>query len=504
MLAGRVRPPAISLGNEKILTRHAAALALSGFFRMSPERFQTVDALVRDFERPAATVDVAGFLWVQRARLEAALRAVLPDEAAEAVGLTDGTWIERIAGNSSRLARAEAEVASDYQSITRLEADAAQRGDYRTAAWARARAKTIAGEDVLTFLSRKVVIPKYGFPVDVVELDTHRTRRDRAASEVALQRDLGIAIAEFAPSNSLIANKRTWTSYGLKRVAEREWPRYYYRRCRKDNVFSRWAPGENEPTIPCGHQVPRAEYVIPEFGFVTNREEPRQPTARPARAFTTRPYFVGPRGPEPNVVEWGPLNLHKAAPGLMVVLCEGRRDEGFYVCGDCGAGFRRLRTPHETPLGLPCRGRMSQVALGHEFVTDVIQLRFKGQPGTEDAVWFAHSIAYALLEGAAAILEVPTADLNATVAYGGDGMGIPPIILYDNVPGGAGLVVKIEDEVTLRTCLNAAYERVAGGCGCDEGSSCYGCLRSYRNQFAHQHLRRGAVQRYLAGVQIGR
>ena len=104
----------------------------------------------------------------------------------------------------------------------RLEADAAQHGDYRTAAWARARAKTIAEEDVPRFLSRKVVIPKYGFPVDVGELDTHRTRRGRAASEVAMQRDLSIAIAEFAPSSSLIANKWTWSSYGLKRVAARE------------------------------------------------------------------------------------------------------------------------------------------------------------------------------------------------------------------------------------------------------------------------------------------
>lgn len=33
--------------------------------------------------------------------------------------------------------------------------------------------KTIAGEQTLNFLSRKAVIPKYGFPVDVVELDTH-------------------------------------------------------------------------------------------------------------------------------------------------------------------------------------------------------------------------------------------------------------------------------------------------------------------------------------------
>ena len=39
--------------------------------------------------------------------------------------------------------------------------------------------------------------------------------------------------------------------------------------------------------------------------------------------------------------------------------------------------------------------------------------------------------------------------------------------------------------------LANARKRVRGNCGCD--SSCYGCLRSYRNQFAHPHLDRRYV-----------
>ena len=79
---------------------------------------------------------------------------------------------------------------------------AANTEDYDTAKWAKMRAKTIAEEDALSFLSRKAVIPKYGFPVDVVELDTQRTQQDQEAFEVLLQRDLSIAISEFAlPAN---------------------------------------------------------------------------------------------------------------------------------------------------------------------------------------------------------------------------------------------------------------------------------------------------------------
>ena len=62
------------------------------------------------------------------------------------------------------------------------------------------------------------------------------------------------------------------------------------------------------------------------------------------------------------------------------------------------------------------------------------------------------------------------------------------IVLYDNVPGGTGLVAQLEREEVFAAVLEHARERVRGGCGCD--SSCYGCLRSYRNQFAHPHLAR--------------
>jgi hypothetical protein len=117
-------------------------------------------------------------------------------------------------------------------------------------------------------------------------------------------------------------------------------------------------------------------------------------------------------------------------------------------------------------------------------------------------VWFAYALAYALVEGAASpeVLEVPSDDLNATVAYGSEQSLIPPIILYDNVPGGAGLVARLQDQRTFEACMKAGHRRVGGNCGCGEDTTCYGCLRSYRNQFAHQHLQRGPVLRYLEAV----
>jgi hypothetical protein len=503
MLSGKVRPPVLSLRNEKIITRHIAAVALSRFFRTFHERFETVEKLFKDLEDPSGVADFKAFLHERQAELEGSLRAIVPSDMFSETGLDNGGWIERIAGEESRFSLAEAEISSDYRIVEELETSAASKRDYRTADWAKARANTIAEEDVLSFLSRKAVIPKYGFPVDVVELDTQRTQQNQEAFEVLLQRDLSIAISEFAPTSKLVANKKEWTSYGLKRVAEKEWPRKFYKRCARHNVFFRWERGQPEPVTPCGDRLTVFEYVIPRFGFVTNRDKPREPKSRPARVFSTRPYFARPLGSDPGTITIPPnspmITMRKASPGLMVVLCEGRRGEGFYICSACGAGFRKREKAHKTPYGQDCHGTLEQVSLGHEFVTDVLQLQFHPKPdGDMEAVWFAYSLAYALVEGAAEVLEVPSTDLNATVAHGWE-QSVPPIILYDNVPGGAGLVAQLEKERVLRDCLEAAQKRVRGNCGCDEGTSCYGCLRSYRNQFAHEKLQRGAVKHYLDG-----
>lgn len=120
-------------------------------------------------------------------------------------------------------------------------------------------------------------------------------------------------------------------------------------------------------------------------------------------------------------------------------------------------------------------------------------------PSIQVSFRFTCSLAYALAEGAAEVLEVPSTDLSTTVTYS-DQHSVLPIIMYDNVPGGAGLVARLEDTEVLRACLGAAMRRVSGKCGCDEDASCYGCLRTYRNQFAHQYLQRGSVYHYLRKI----
>jgi hypothetical protein len=500
LLAGLVKPPVLGLGNEKIITRHIAAVALSKFFRSSTGRFANVQDLAGDLLQPRGLSDFRTFILDYRLDLEASLREIIP-RALSTRMLAGGYWIDCIAGNESRFECAEAELSSDYTTVMNLENSSAQAGDYDTAKWAKARRKTIADENVLTFLSRKAVIPKYGFPVDVVELDTQKTQSQSYSMDVALQRDLSIAVAEFAPSSKLIANKKAWVSYGIKRVAEKEWPRRRYKRCTKHNLFTSWNVGEQPDASHCCDRLVEGTMVVPQFGFVTDGQRPTEPASRPPRSFTTRPFFARTIGQTPEVIGFNFATITKSSPGLMVVLCEGQRGQGFYVCGQCGAGFRKRERQHRSPYRQDCRGTLEKVSLGHEFVTDVVQLQFTRHPeGETEPVWFAYSLAYALVEGAANVLEIPSTDLSATVAYVAESRSVPSIILYDNVPGGAGLVARLENQRLLRDCMEAAHHRVSGVCGCDEAASCYGCLRSYRNQFVHEKLCRGPVKDYIGHI----
>jgi hypothetical protein len=507
LLSGRTKPPSISLHNERVAERHVAAIVLSEFFRHNQNRFNKVRDLVEDWAAPSFASAVSTFLGNARQQLETDLQAVFPPHLIGRLGINDGSWMRHIAGEESRLALAEAEVASDFRLADDMEIRSRNSGQYQQAGWSQRRNTTIADEDVLSFLSRKAIIPKYGFPVDVVELDTHRTGTGQGY-DVTLARDLTIAIGEFAPTSTLVAGKREWQSYGLKKVPEKEWERKKYRVCHRHNLMVTWNEGEPAPPLSCGDSAPERKYVIPRFGFVTSTKPPRAPARRPTRLFTTRPYFLSPAGAErgENRVEGtnGPLaTIRKAIPGRMAVLSEGRRARQFYICNGCGAGFIEPCATHRTPWNSDCRGTLSRVSLGHEFVTDVVQVEFHRAPPPEDlrsdSAGLGLGIATALLEGMAEVIDVPSADLSVTIGRGGSA-GLPVIVLYDAVPRGAGLVANIEDTSVFRMSLEAAYRRVDGDCQCGEDTSCYGCLRSYRNQFAHTQLKRGPVKRYIGGI----
>ncbi len=482
-ISGKTSPPVLRIKNRKIAARHAVAVILSSYFRANRHTFGNVRSFFGD--PPAALQQLQAFIASNQATLAADL-----DQAGITQLLPPTEWVEAAVGADSQLALTQLELHSDMTNLRSLENQASSRGDHRAAQRAVDRLKTILDGDVLSYLSARAVIPKYGFPVDVVTLEPPLATSARGVG-VELARDLSIAVAEFAPGSELIANKKIWTSVGLKRVIAKEWHRSAYWRCQHHGAFSLGPPK------PCCSKMQQSEFVSPQFGFVADTST-KNPTRKPERLFATRPFFAGFDNPgQQAFTPCAALSVEKASPGKLVVLCEGRKGRGFLICPDCGAETDKLAAPHRTPLGAQCAGKPSRpVALGHEFLTDVLSATFQlPDPPCLDGRIPAWSTAFSLLYGAAEVLEVPSPDINVTVA------AITSrefrVVLYDSVPGGAGLVAQLERPDILRRAIRVALERVNGKCKCAENTSCQGCLRSYHNQFAHAWLVRGEAYRVL-------
>jgi len=464
--------------------------------------------LFNDLQSPFGVKMFREYLFKNKAFLEIAFKQILPDMLISDLGVNSGKWVELLTDKESSFQKAEDELISDYNTLQQLELDAIQTKEYKKAEWAQRRINTIVSEHPLTFLSRKTIIPKYGFPVDVVELDTHRISNQESSS-VSLQRDLSLAIAEFAPGSEVVANKKLWKSYGLKKVAEREWRRGAYAYCKTHNNFINISEKSDQQIKEelemkrCCDNMSIRKYIDPEFGFITNRDKPKSPEGQIRRLIMSRPFFADFVDRNKNKTKLGFVDIWKVVPGRLVNLSEGFRGRGFYICEKCGAGFKEFTPNHKDAFDNECSGKIDLYSLAHEFETDVLKLQFYEVDDylIYDPISFAYSLGFALLEGAADVLEIPSTDLNITISQT-EGSLIPPIILYDNVPGGAGLVARLEEENIFKAALKATLERVSGNCGCGEETSCYGCLRSYRNQYIHEQLQRGLVLAYLTNLTL--
>jgi len=73
---------------------------------------------------------------------------------------------------------------------------------------------------LIEFLVRNNILPKYGFPVDTVELNVSPSVQGKqSVKELTLARDLQMAIAEYAPGSQVIADGWMYTSRYIRRGA---------------------------------------------------------------------------------------------------------------------------------------------------------------------------------------------------------------------------------------------------------------------------------------------
>jgi hypothetical protein len=514
MVSGKIQPPIIHTLNEKIVRRHMHSVLFAGFFRWVLDNHQKTFKSTGDFfhkENGRGLELLKAYISDRPEFVYDAVKRIVPEELQGEWGIEAWEWLGGLISDTTQnekislgvLDRADDEIKGDVDDIARLIDELVKEKQFDRAGKMQYVQKTILGRQLLGFLGSHNVLPKYGFPTDVVELKTqHLTLPE--AHQIELQRDLRIAISEFAPGNEVVAAGRLWISAGIYHPPGRQWQTHNYGLCDKCNklVLLPMAIDQVPICSSCDEPIKKTEkFIIPEFGFMVGRDEPRKVrTKRPSRVFANDTYFAEYRPPDNDRDEAAQfknvsgfrndrISVEKfySRYGWLVSL----NSNVYRVCEYCGSAVRitQKTRQHTNPMsGLACRGKLQSLNLGHRFMTDVLEIRFTGAVPADPAIW--RSTLYAILEGASNSIGIRREDIDGLVELGHR----PRMMIFDNVPGGAGYTRAISQK--LPNVFAAGLEQVSREC-CSPETSCYQCLRNYYNQNFHDTLSRGLAKTFL-------
>jgi ATP-dependent helicase YprA (DUF1998 family) len=501
MIAGEVRSPYVPLANERIDRRHAHSVALAAFFRQAKfdtgEEWHTAGGFF--LGQNPGVARVRPYLTPVPEEITAALRRVLPAGVQDEIGVETGKWAEEFC---NLLEEVRAELAADVDSFEERRVRAFEERQGHLVQQYERTINTLTGRQLIGLLANRNVLPKYGFPTDTVELRT-AYGGDPVGRTLDLSRDLSSAIYEYAPGAELVAGGRLWTSGGVYRLPDKELIGSNYAVCHECFHYQE-SDDELDPVCPsCGaaRRGARRSYRKPEFGFVAKRDTRNPGLVAPRRSWNGATYVLS-LAAEVEERAWplangGTAVTRAGARGRLIAISEGPNGGGYLICDWCGWGTPVVSRPPASHRHLlrdrECTGPLRLRSLAHPYETDILEVTFDriSAPRPSSAQW--RSVLYAILEGASESLDISRDDIDGTL-YPKVGRQIA-LVLFDAVPGGAGGAVRIAR--SFPDVMAAAHNRVAR-CDCGEETSCYGCLRNYRNQSFHEDLRRGDALRFLA------
>lgn len=500
MVNGIVNPPYFELKNEKIVRRHIYATALSRFWKKHKDYFGKVEDFFF-YPKIDGMKLFKEYLESRPLDLKTEVERIVPKDLHDNLGVKNWGWINGLFNEKiGVMHKAYQELKSDVTQLEYIRDQYKKDNNKLNRAYVIQKTiNTIKKRYLINFMAQRNILPKYGFPVDVVDLQIYH--HGDAAKQLDLSRDLQIALSEYAPGSQVVAGGKLWTSRYLKKLPEREWIKYSYAICDNCGYYHSEIAEKGlnlETCRACGTEIGRKKgvFVIPEFGFIS--EKPQKPgMIKPERTFSTRKYYVGEAETDKNLeMNFGEIKvkLISAVDGKLAVINHAGLRE-FLICPVCGYAVindGKYKNSHKTPWKITCNGRMQKLALGYEFNTDILQVIFEYY---EDRKGFWESLLYGLLEGASQALGIERQDIDGCLyPYSGD-PAKPALILFDDVPGGAGHVKRLADKNVLKAVLKETLKVVDScSCGGKEGeTSCYGCLRNYSNQYCHDILNRSLV-----------
>lgn len=527
MIKGAITPPAFNVNNEKIVLRHIFASAFSFFWKKHPDLYKRT---IGEFVDEKGIDLFRSYIMSKPDDLLNYLKTVVSEELQKKYRVDEFGWFNNLFSsdpqNPGVFVIAEEKYSADIGQLqsaykkyaAELAASTPGSREHNKILWESQRAnnsiRTIKEQQLISFLSQNNLIPKYGFPVDTVELKS--VHHGEFMGTLRLDRDLFTAISEYAPESQVVADGKLITSRYVRKLGDYEWPKYNYCFCDHCRTLNKVLWTEDLPgnCQQCGQALTKrhSKYIIPKFGFIVDNEEPKDVgTSKPERTYKGSISYIG----DGKKIE----NHSYSICGKKVVVGSSKMDElavlntsNFYICDECGYGTiiddrfgdAAVKCVHNKSDGYRCSNAMlTPYALGHEFQTDVVQIKFESENITQ--VEKAWTILYALLEGLSKCLHIDRNELSGCLhwyrnpAYGGTGNY--DFILFDNTPGGAGYVRNLRNPTIISEMMREGM-RIVTECKCGgdaADTACYSCLCNYYNQKQHDILeRRYAIEFFIS------
>jgi DEAD/DEAH box helicase/Helicase conserved C-terminal domain/Domain of unknown function (DUF1998) len=258
----KISPPQVKLDSPRIVQRHANAALLADFFRRAEAFSDEANPMAAFGEvapfadqplekalplQPAAVAALAKTLNIDASQSTLAdafiawLAEVAPQDttAVSAVeAIVDGTVLQQL-GIFQICRKAQERLATILREVREqlrfLRSQLAEEMDRSPESRDRERVKAIeiavadlAREKLLAYLAEQQFLPRYGFPINVCRLHETWEKREHddglaAESEddqhlqLRLERDITVALSEYAPGADVVAGKYVHTSRGLVR-----------------------------------------------------------------------------------------------------------------------------------------------------------------------------------------------------------------------------------------------------------------------------------------------
>ena len=527
MINGMIYPPNFILDNEKILKRHIYAVALSLYLKINPDLYSANNAKIFINEK-----GYLGFIdWLKSEPIE------LSDLVRNSISVTNKQlndkyiisfeWLEDFIGEQGTFSKIINEFEQNVDYLKKEYEKAMRARDEKTASVFNRKLERYQKNDLIDFLVRGNILPKYGFPIDSVELTQNLAAQ--SFKSLNLSRDLSVAIAEYAPSSEVVADGGLYTSrYIRKPIVNKsemsDFETAYLSKCpdcENTNYTKMPIGSDGIPCAICGKELKNRDFyksIEPRAGFIAEEEIKDVPLKSQERKYKTEAIYIGDKTAYPiskyeYELENIKLEVESTANDSLVV----KSTDFFYVCPKCGYsiasdegsklseyedykyGVTRIEkntTGHKNPFG---RGKcvntsLIRYCLHHEFKTDVAKISFGCDTSNYPTML---SVMYALLNSFAHELNIERRDIKACLTYKiTSGRMEHKIIIYDAVPGGAGHSRRLvtEDGEVLKAVIKRAVN-LLDTCKCSP--SCYRCLRNYENQKIHEILDRENALNFL-------